>query len=83
MGLKFQGVHIREPFFYIVQKPHTPNSKKAHYHANEQQRAKALFEQSHEQQAQRAAHAVTIHISPSSIIALLLVCFMLAECAKH
>ncbi|WP_325312977.1 hypothetical protein [Kingella oralis] len=48
-----------------------------------QQRAKALFEQSHEQQAQRAAHAVTIHISPSSIIALLLVCFMLAECAKH
>jgi len=24
-----------------------PNSKKAHYHANEQQRAKALFEQSH------------------------------------
>lgn len=27
--------------------------------------------------------AIIIHISPSSIIALLLVCFMLAECAKH
>jgi hypothetical protein len=44
-----------------------------------QQRAKALFEQSHEQ-AQRAAHVVTIHISPSSFIALLLVCCLLAEC---
>lgn len=46
-GVKKACTYVNTPFFYIVQKPHTQNSKKAHCHANEQQRAKALFEQSH------------------------------------
>ena len=76
------GLCFKQPFLYW-KKTTTQNSKKAHCHASSNEPKHFLNKAMNNKPNEPRKFAIVIHISPSSIIALLLVCCLLAECTKH